>query len=71
MRLERTAHGDGWRAELSLGDGMTHILRAEQVAKLCVWIEELFPEFVDDARKPPQAHPSIRVDSGGEGEEGT
>jgi hypothetical protein len=59
MRLERQWDN---KAELSFGDlSGTHVLTAEQIAKLAIWIEELWPEEVAQARLP-KPNPMLRED---------
>ena len=62
MRLERRDDGKG---ELSLRQGSAHVMRAEQLGQLAVWIEELFPDAVSEARKP-LAETNVRSDAAGE-----
>jgi hypothetical protein len=61
VRLERTKDGNGARAELSLGRGTVHVLRPAQIAKLAIWILELFPEYVIEAIHP-KSYPTMRTD---------
>lgn len=63
MRLERTGEGFGARAELKVGRNGIQILTPQQIARLAVWIEELFPEEVTEARKP-RADSGLRTDEG-------
>ena len=60
MRIEITGEGFAKRAEIKLGRDGIQVMSPQKAAQLAVWIEELLPDEVAEARKPKRIYTSLR-----------